>query len=63
MYTTASAMEIRAALGNPKVVKRTLHWECRKHLPQNSQSLQDLVIEVQWITTGGEVLIYDSFDL
>jgi hypothetical protein len=46
--TTATATaEIHAALGNPKVVKRTLHQERAKHLPPNPQSLQDLAFEDQ----------------
>ena len=63
--TTATATtEIRAALGNPESVKRTLRRERAKYLPLNPQSLQDLVIENQWTTTGGDnphnFLIYDN---
>ena len=51
MDTTAPATtEIRAALGNPEVVRCTLCWELFKHLPPNPQLLQDLIIGDQWIT-------------
>ena len=63
-YYTAATTEIRAALGNTEVVKRTLRRQRAKHLPQNPQSPQDLVVEDQWITTGGydphTVFIYDN---
>ena len=46
--TTATARtEICCALGNPKVVKRTLHRDGAKHLLPNPQSLQDLVVDHQ----------------
>ena len=43
--TATGTTEIRAALGNPELVKRTLRRERAKHLPPNPQSIQDLDLE------------------
>ena len=52
--TTTVTTEISVGVDNPPVVKRAIRRESVKYLHQNPQSLQGLVIEDQWITTGSD---------
>ena len=61
-YTADTPVDIRAELGNPDSVKRSLRQECAKHMPKNPAALCDLTLYDKWTTTGNgdQFLIYDS---
>ena len=56
--------DVRAALGDVDVLKRTLRRQRAKNNPKNPTSVSDLIIDDTWTTTGGEdpkpFLFYDN---
>ena len=61
--TASGTAEIRAALGNPEVARRTLCRERAKQLPPNPQSHQDLIVQDRWIRTGCNYTKLDTVKL
>jgi len=61
-HTTEIPVGVRADLGNPDVIKRTIRRERAKHLPKKPASLRELTLEGEWTTTvdGDQFLIYDN---
>ena len=61
-HTTYAPFDVRAGLGNPDTVKRSLRRECAKRMPKNPASLNDLTLDTEWTTTvdGEEFLVYDN---
>ncbi|KAK2153725.1 hypothetical protein LSH36_288g03066 [Paralvinella palmiformis] len=45
--TSGAPIEVRAELGNPEAIKRSLRLERDKHLPNNSNSVGDM-LEDEW---------------
>ena len=60
--TSDAPIEVRAELGNPETIKRSLRREHAKHLPKNPNSVGDLVLEDVWTKTsdGDQFMIYDN---
>ena len=60
--TSDAPIEVRAELGNPETIKRSLRCERAKHLPKNPNSVGDLVLENEWTKTndGDQFMIYDN---
>ena len=62
--TVHASVEVRAALGNCDVMKRTIRRERARHHPKNPATTDDLIMDDEWKTTGGpnpqQFVIYDS---
>ena len=61
-HTTETPVEVRAELGNPDTVKRSLRRERAKTMPKNPASLRDLTLDEEWTMTSDQeqFLIHDS---
>ena len=61
-HTTETPVEVRAELGNPDTVKRSLRRERAKTMPKNPASLRDLTLDEEWTITSDQeqFLIHDS---
>ena len=61
-HTTGTPVNIRADLGKPETIKRSLRRERSKHMPKNSASLRELTLDGEWTTTvdGDSFLVYDN---
>ena len=60
--TSDTPIGVRAELGNPETIKRSLRREHAKHLPKNPNSVGGLVLEDEWTKTsdGDQFMIYDN---
>lgn len=60
--TTDTPVNIRADQGKPETIKRSLQWECSKHMPKNPASFHKLTLDGEWTTTvdGDSFLVYDN---
>lgn len=63
---TLQSVAVRAAVGKIESVKRTLRRHKRGNLPKMPERLEDLSLDDEWQTTGGDnpssFMIYDSRD-
>jgi len=61
-HTTDTPVNIRADLGKPETIKRSLRRERSKHMPKNPASLRELTLDGEWTTTvdGDSFLVYDN---
>jgi len=60
--TIDTPVAVRADLGNPEHIKRSLRRERSKHMPKKPTSLHDLTLDDEWTTSsdGDRFLIYDN---